>query len=79
MTNDRSHPAVPTLTHAISPADFAAWGTPGLAFVKRVVDDSRQVSWAIHAADGTPLGVAPSRAIAFAAIVQHELEPVSVH
>jgi hypothetical protein len=35
--------------------------------------------FSIHAADGTQIGMAPSRDIAFAAVKQHELEPVSLH
>lgn len=68
----------PILQHPLSAADFAAWGMPELAFVKRVEVDGQMV-WAIHAADGTQMGIAPARDIAFAAIIQHELEPVSVH
>lgn len=69
-TQDRRHP--------MSEADFASWGVPEVAFVKRItVDDT--VSWSIHAADGTQMGLAPSRDLAFAAIKQHELEPLSVH
>lgn len=70
-------------THAqpqadMSEADFANWGMPDLAFVKRIrINDSD--GWSIHAADGTHMGLAPSRDLAFAAIKQHELEPVSVH
>lgn len=69
----------------ISPADFALWGLPGLAFVRRIavpMEDGRLADgdgWSIHAADGTRMGVAPSREMAFAAIRQHELEPMSVH
>jgi hypothetical protein len=34
---------------------------------------------AIHAADGTPIGAAPSAELAIAAILQHEMEPALVH
>ena len=34
---------------------------------------------AIHAADGTPIGAAPTEALAIAAILQHEMAPVLVH
>ncbi len=62
----------------MSQSDFANWGLPQLAFIKRImVDDA--VGWSIHAADGTQVGLAPSRDLAFAAVRQHELEPVSVH
>lgn len=62
----------------MSEADFASWGMPEVAFVKRVMLD-QSVGWSIHAADGTQMGMAPSRDLAFAAIKQHELEPLSVH
>jgi hypothetical protein len=62
----------------MSQADFAAWGVPEVAFIKRVVVDQEE-GWSIHAADGTQMGLAPSREIAFAAVRQHELEPLSVH
>ena len=62
----------------MSQSDFANWGLPQLAFIKRImVDDA--VGWSIHAADGTQVGLAPSRDLACAAVRQHELEPVSVH
>lgn len=62
----------------MSEADFANWGLPEVAFIKRVaVDDA--IGWSIHAADGTQMGLAPSRDVAFAAVRQHELEPLSVH
>jgi hypothetical protein len=63
----------------MSEADFASWGMPELAFVKRVAMEDNGEAWSIHAADGTQMGIAPSRDVAFAAIKQHELEPLSVH
>lgn len=62
----------------MSQADLALWGMPEVAFVKRVVVND-EVGWSIHAADGTHMGIAPTRDLAFAAIKQHELEPMSVH
>ncbi|HLO79025.1 MAG TPA: DUF1150 family protein [Magnetospirillum sp.] len=62
----------------MSEADFASWGLPEVAFVKRITVNNT-VGWSIHAADGTQMGLAPSRDLAFAAVKQHELEPVSVH
>lgn len=75
MNNDNAiHPP----QRSMSQSDFALWGMPEVAFVKRVqVND--EIGWSIHAADGTHMGLAPSRDLAFAAIKQHELEPVSVH
>ncbi len=57
---------------------FAALGVAELAYVKPVIEDGEDV-YAIFAADGTQMGVMPNREVAFAAVVQHDLEPVSVH
>jgi len=62
----------------MSHADFAMWGMPEVAFIKRVVVSEAE-GWSIHAADGTQMGLAPSRDLAFAAVRQHDLEPLSVH
>lgn len=78
MRHEFDHDPLPPLYQDMSAADFAAWGTPGLAFVKRVVVDN-ETSWSIHAADGTNIGIAPNREVAMAAIIQHELEAASVH
>ena len=74
MTHTPHDPSRPLLSNG----DFARWGVPEIAFVKRVETDGT-AGWSIHAADGTQMGSAPSRDLAFAAIRQHELEPVSVH
>ena len=58
--------------------EFANWGMPDVAFVKRMSPLDGD-GWSIHTADGTQVGMAPSRDLAFAAILQHELEPYSVH
>jgi hypothetical protein len=62
----------------ISPQDFALIGMQQLAYIKPTVVNGIS-GFAIHAADGTQIGVAPTRDIAFAAVKQHELEPVSLH
>lgn len=77
MNNERI--SQPHAANPMSEADFASWGVPEVAFVKRVIDMEGAIGWSIHAADGTQMGLAPSRDLAFAAIKQHELEPVSVH
>jgi hypothetical protein len=60
---------------AMSVADLAGWGLSILAYVRRIGEGD----WAICAADGTRIGTAPDRVSAFAAIRQHDLEPVNVH
>ena len=49
-----------------------------LAYIKPWDVEGRP-GFAVHAADGTPLGWYERREIAFAAVRQHDLEPVSVH
>jgi len=61
-----------------SPDQFAALGVDRLAYVRPAVVDGRTV-YAIHHADGNELGMMAERDIAFAAVKQHDMEPVSVH
>ena len=62
---------------SITPQDFAQMGVQQVAYVRPAVVNGADV-YTIYAADGTQIGIAPSRDIAFAAVKQHELEPVSV-
>jgi len=62
----------------ITPQDFAAMGMQQLAYIRPGVVNGMTV-FTIHAADGTQIGMAPNRDVAFAAVVQNELEPVSLH
>jgi hypothetical protein len=61
----------------MSPQDFALVGMQQLAYIKPTAVNG-VTGFSIHAADGTQIGMAPSRDIAFAAVTQHELEPVSL-
>ncbi|HXM84549.1 MAG TPA: DUF1150 family protein [Stellaceae bacterium] len=45
----------------------------------RRVTVNDQPAYAIHAADGTPMGVMPRLDVAQVAVRQHDLEPLSVH
>jgi len=80
---NNEHTALTTAT--MSDRDFARWGVDLAAYVKSVgvLDENGkftgQTAWAIHAADGRHIGIAPSRDQAFAAVVREDLEPVSVH
>jgi len=62
----------------LSEEQLAALGMSHIAYVKPVVIDG-VAGFAIHAADGTPMAVAGDRDVAVAAIVQHEMHPLSVH
>ena len=62
----------------LSVQDFAQLGLPNLAYVRRVVVND-EIRFAIHAADGSSMGMAPDVDVAFAAVRQHDMEPLSVH
>ncbi len=58
--------------------DFKVLGLEQLAYVNQVTVDG-ETAFAVHAADGTEIAIVSDRAVAYAAIRQYELEPVSVH
>ena len=62
----------------ISVADWARFGAEDIAYIRPVVVEGVKAI-AIHAADGTPIGAAPSADLAVAAIIEHEMEPALVH
>jgi hypothetical protein len=62
----------------LTPQAFATFGIDAVAYV-REVDVEGRPGFSIHAADGTALTVVTDRAIAFATVRQHDLEPMSVH
>ena len=62
--------------------DFLALGLRDMAYVKPTAvteGESTELVFEIHTADGTPVGAAATRELAFAAIRQNGLEPVSAH
>ena len=62
----------------MSAHELGLLGMDDVAYVKRIEVDGAE-AFAIHAADGTQMAVIPNRAIAFAAVRQNGMEPVSVH
>lgn len=62
----------------MSDHDLAALGLQEVAYVKAVAIEGG-TAYAVHAADGTEIAVMADRDIAFAAIRQNDLRPVSVH
>ena len=62
----------------LTPTEWAAFLVDRIAYVKVVVDNGAK-AYGIHGADGSPLALFGDRELAFAAVRQHELEPVSVH
>jgi hypothetical protein len=64
--------------HQMTADQLGALGVSHIAYVKPVIVNG-EAGFAIHAADGTPMALAGDRATAMAAIVQHEMLPLSVH
>lgn len=62
----------------LSARELGLLGVQDVAYVKHVVVDGSN-AFAVHAADGTQIAVLPDRALAFAVVRQHDMEPVSVH
>jgi hypothetical protein len=62
----------------LTPKEFAHLGVDDMAYVKAITVND-EPAFAVHAADGTPMGVMQNRETAFAALRQHDLEPMSVH
>ena len=71
------HRSAATLRN-LSARDFARLGADEVAYLRPVVMNGT-LAFAIHAADGTPIGAAPNAPLAAAAIRQHEMEPALVH
>jgi len=62
----------------MSSQDFVSFGVDVVAFVKPVKVDAQR-GFAICAADGRQMAVVSDHDQAIAAILQNDLEPVSVH
>ena len=62
----------------LSVTDWARFGAEEIAYIRPVVVKGVNAI-AIHAADGTPIGAAPTAELAIAAILQHEMAPALVH
>ncbi len=63
---------------ALSHQDWADFGVNDMAYLKPVTLEGEH-RYSIHAANGTPLAVMDTREVAAAAIMQNELEALSVH
>jgi hypothetical protein len=64
---------------SMTSGDFAAYGLADIAYVRPFKNEDGEMAYAIHAADGRAVAIMADREVAFAAIRQNELEPVSVH
>ncbi|QEX20298.1 hypothetical protein FRZ61_02150 [Hypericibacter adhaerens] len=80
MNTNKNHDTAPRADRApkMSDADLAVLGLADVAYLRAVVIDG-QPGFAVHAANGKTLGVAPTREVALAFIHEQELEPVGLH
>ncbi|HEX5328203.1 MAG TPA: DUF1150 family protein [Acetobacteraceae bacterium] len=62
----------------LSEAQLAQLGMAQIAYVRPVTVNG-QAGFAIHAADGSPMAMAGDLDVAIAAILQHDMVPVTVH
>jgi len=62
----------------LSASDLLVFGLNDIAYLKPT-EVNGQAVYAIHAADGSQLAFVANREVGFAAMHQHELEPVSLH
>jgi hypothetical protein len=62
----------------ITTDQLAQLGVSRMAYIKPVTVGGEDV-FAIHAADGTPMAVAPNRELAWGAIIEHEMVPTLVN
>jgi hypothetical protein len=67
-----------TTESAISTQDLMVLGLNQIAYIRPVVEDGQHV-FAVHAADGTRLGLMPTRDMALSALLQNDLEPAALH
>lgn len=58
--------------------EFAYWGMKDFAYI-RPVQIEGQPAMAVHAANGTQLAVLETQAAAQVAVLQNDMEPLSVH
>ncbi len=72
----------PSLRDNLPAQEFLAFGLRDVAYVKPIAigeGEAARVVFAIHTANGAAVGAAESRELAFAAVRQNGLEPLSLH
>jgi hypothetical protein len=63
----------------LSDEQFAVLGLNRIAYVKPVPGENGAIVYEVHAAEGSKIAEISDRAVAFAAVRQYDMEPVSVH
>ena len=62
----------------LSQQDFLLLGINDIAYVKKEQRDGKEV-FVIHSADGNAIATMANHDVAFAAVRQNDMEPLSVH
>jgi hypothetical protein len=62
----------------LSPQDFLLLGINDVAYVKKELQEEHEI-FVIHSADGSSITAMDSHDVAFAAVRQNGMEPLSVH
>lgn len=68
----------PPLSLDAADQDFLTYGIQDLAYIRRV-SVGEDVSYMIHAADGTPISTMEDHTSAIAAVLTNGLEPSAIH
>ena len=68
----------PRTSPPMSAADFAEWGAEQMAYIKPIKINGGTF-YGVFAANGQQLGLMDTPDVARAAVIQNDLEPVSVH
>ena len=63
---------------AVTQQDLMALGLNEVAYIRPVVENGQKL-FAVHGADGTRLGLMPTRETAVGAMLQNDLELVPLH
>ncbi len=78
MDTDATNPTSESPRHIMSAEDFAQWGMDDIAYIKPVNVEGRNI-YVIHAADGETMAQESDRETAAALVIQHDMQPVSIH
>jgi hypothetical protein len=78
MNKDSLKTETPGATPVMSAQDFAQWGAGQIAYIKPVETEGATL-FAVFAANGQQLGLMETPDMARAAVIQNDLEPLSVH
>lgn len=68
----------PLNLEGISDKEFLNLGIHDMAYIRRV-DMNGDVSYMIHAADGTPISTMEDKGTALAAVLTNDLQPATLH